>query len=145
MNQMKNMRVLLVDDNEHYLRFIKRHLLARNYKIVGEAKNCEQAIELFKSEKPDLTLLDFDMLSINGIQNLQEILIQDSDAVVVMLSGKGDIATMQNCLDIGAYHFMRKDYPIETIFSVIEESMKRFAETENFYNMNAPLYCCNLL
>jgi len=131
MNQIEQKRVLLVDDNEHYTKFLKGQLLARNYEIVGEAKDCEQAIELFKSEKPDLTLLDFDMLSVNGTQVLQEILIQDSDALVIMLSGRRDIATMQLCLDKGAYHYIRKDYPVDTIFSVIDESLKNFAGLES--------------
>ncbi len=131
MNQIEQNRVLLIDDNEHYTKFLKDQLLARNYEIVGEASDCEQAVKLFKSERPDLTLLDFDMLSVNGTQILQEILIQDSDALVIMLSGKGDIATMQLCLDKGAYHYIRKDYPVETIFSVIDESLRNFAVLES--------------
>jgi DNA-binding NtrC family response regulator len=131
MSQIKQKRVLLVDDDEHYIRFLKEQLLARDYEIVGEAKDCEQAMKLFKSEKPDLILLDFNMLSNKGTQILQEILIQDSMAMVLMLSGKGDIATMQICLDMGAYRYIRKDYPLETIFSVIEESLNKFAGMES--------------
>ena len=131
MNQIEQKRVLLVDDNEHYTKFLKGQLPARDYEIVGAAKDCEQALKLFKSEKPDLTLLDFDMLSVNGTRILQEILIEDSDALVIMLSGRGYIATMQLCLDKGAYHYIRKDYPVDTIFSVIDESLKNFAGLES--------------
>lgn len=131
MNQIEQKRVLLVDDNEHYTKFLKGQLLVRDYEIVGEANDCEQALKLFKSEKPDLTLLDFDMLSVSGTQILQEILTEDSDALVIMLSGRGDITTMQLCLDKGAYHYIRKDYPVDTIFSVIDESLKNFAGLES--------------
>jgi two-component system, chemotaxis family, chemotaxis protein CheY len=127
MSSMKNKRVLIVDDNDHYIRFVREHLLLHNYEIAGEAKNCEQAITLFQSEKPDLILLDFEMLNTSGIHILQEILSLDSDAMVIMLSGRGDVATMQLCLDSGAYHFIRKDYPLETIFSVIDDSLKTYA------------------
>jgi len=122
MSQIKKKRILLVDDNEHYVKFIRELLLARNYEIVGEATDGEQAVTLCASEKPDLTLLDFDILSKNGTQVLQEILALNPDGIIIMLSGKGDVATMQLCLDLGAYHYIRKDYPMDTIFSVIEDS-----------------------
>lgn len=126
MNQINKKRVLLVDDNEHYVKFIREQLLARDYEIVGEAKDGEQAIALCVSEKPDLTLLDFDILSKHGTQVVQEILALNPDGIIIMLSGRGDIATMQLCLDLGAYHYIRKDYPTDTIFSVIEESSNNF-------------------
>ena len=126
MNQTNKKRVLLVDANEHYVRFIREQLLARDYEIVGEAKDGEQAVTLCASEKPDLTLLDFDILSKHGTQVVQEILALNPGGIIIMLSGKGDIATMQLCMDLGAYHYIRKDYPMDTILSVIEESANNF-------------------
>jgi DNA-binding NarL/FixJ family response regulator len=127
MNKINKQRILLVDANEHYIKFIGEQLLARNYEIVGEAKNSEQAIKLCASVKPDLTLLDFDILVKSGTQVLQEILELNPDGIIIMLSGKGDVATMKLCLDLGAYHYIRKDYPTDTIFSVIEESLYNLA------------------
>lgn len=126
MNQTNKKRVLLVDANEHYVRFIREQLLSRDYEIVGEAKDGEQALTLCASEKPDLTLLDFDILSKHGTQVVQEILALNPDGIIIMLSGRGDVATMQLCLDLGAYHYIRKDYPMDTILSVIEESSNNF-------------------
>jgi len=122
MSPIKKKRILLVDDNEHYVKFIREQLLARNYEVVGEATDGEQAVTLCASEKPDLTLLDFDILSKHGTQVLQEILALNPDGIIIMLSGRGDVATMQLCLDLGAYHYIRKDYPLDTIFSVIEDA-----------------------
>jgi len=123
MNQTKSIRVLLVDDKEIYIEFLRRNLLARNYEIVGEAKDGEQAIKLFKSEKPDLTLLDFDMPNTKGSEVLEEILTLNPDAIVIMVTGRDDIATMNLCIEKGAFHYIRKDYPLETILSIIEESL----------------------
>ena len=123
MNQTKSIRVLLVDDKEIYIEFLRRNLLARNYEIVGEVKDGEQAIKLFKSEKPDLTLLDFDMPNTKGSEVLEEILTLNPDAIVIMVTGRDDIATMNLCIEKGAFHYIRKDYPLETILSIIEESL----------------------
>jgi len=131
MNIFANKRLLIVDDDKIYTRIIKRHLLARNYEVVGEAEDGEQAMKLFKSEKPDLTLIDFEMLSSSGSEILQEIITQNPDAMVIMLTRRGDIATIQLCFDKGAYHYLRKDYPLETIVSVIEDSLKKFADVES--------------
>ena len=126
MNQTNKKRVLLVDDNEHYVRFIREQLFFRDYEVVGEAKDGEQALTLCASEKPDLTLLDFDILSKHGTQIVQEILELNPCGIIIMLSGKGDVATMKLCMDLGAYHYIRKDYPMDTILSVIEESSNNF-------------------
>lgn len=119
----KKTRVLLVDDNDQYITYLKRSLLTRNYEIVGEANDGEQALELFKSLKPDLTLLDFEMPGIDGSEALEDILTLNPDAMVIMVTGREDIATMNLCIDKGAIHYIRKDYPPETIFSVIEKSL----------------------
>lgn len=119
----KKTRVLLVDDNDQYITYLKRSLLTRNYEIVGEANDGEQAFELFKSLKPDLTLLDFEMPGIDGSEALEDILTLNPDAMVIMVTGREDIATMNLCIDKGAIHYIRKDYPPETIFSVIEKSL----------------------
>ena len=105
--------------------FLRRNLLSRNYEIVGEAEDGEQAINLFKSEKPDLTLLDFEMPTTTGDEVLEEILNLNPDARVIMITGRDDIATMNLCIEKGAFHYIRKDYPPETIFSVIEESLAK--------------------
>ena len=126
MNQTNKKRILLVDNNEHYVRFIREQLLSRDYEVVGEAKDGEQALTLCASEKPDLTLLDFDILSKHGTQIVQEILALNPCGIIIMLSGKGDVATMKLCMDLGAYHYIRKDYPMDTILSVIEESSNNF-------------------
>ena len=131
MNQTNKKRILLVDNNEHYVRFIREQLLSRDYEVVGEAKDGEQALKLCASEKPDLTLLDFDILSKHGTQIVQEILALNPDGIIIMLSGRGDVATMQLCLDLGAYHYIRKDYPMDTILSVIEESSNNFTSVES--------------
>ncbi len=125
MTQTKKIRVLLVDDSEHFIMFLKRFLLTRNCEIIGEAEDGEEAIELFKSEKPDLTLLDYEMPASNGSEVLEEILTLNPNAVVIMLTGRDDIATMNLCIEKGATQYIRKDYPLETIFSVIEESLEK--------------------
>ena len=123
MAKKKSIRVLIVDDSEQFTMFLRRNLVSRNYEIVGEAEDGEQAINLFKSEKPDLTLLDFEMPTATGDEVLEEILNLNPDARVIMVTGRDDIATMNLCIEKGAFHYIRKDYPLETILSIIEKSL----------------------
>ncbi len=125
MTKSKSTRILLVDDSEQYRVFLKRNLLAGNFEIVGEAEDGEQGILLFKSEKPDLTLLDFEMPAKNGGEVLDEIISMNPDAVVIMLSGVEDNKIMKLCIEKGASHFIHKDSPPETIISAIEESFEK--------------------
>lgn len=125
MTNSKNLRVLLVEDSEEYRMFLRRNLLTRNFEIVGEAGDGEQGVKLFQSEKPDLTLLDFEMPIADGSEVLDEIKTINPDAVVIMLTGREDMETMELCIDKGASHYIRKEYPLELIFSVIDESLAK--------------------
>lgn len=127
MSPKKKKRVLIIDDDKHFIRYFESHLHAWNYEIVGEAQDSQYAIKLFQSNKPDLILLDFEMLSKTGMKILEEILPRNPEAIVLMLRGRGDAETMQFCLDEGIYHYIRKDDSLKTIFSVIEESLKNFS------------------
>jgi DNA-binding response OmpR family regulator len=64
--------VLIIDDEPRILRFVKLALKASGYEVIT-AETGETAIELVKSVKPDIIVLDIFMLGINGFQVLKEI------------------------------------------------------------------------
>jgi CheY-like chemotaxis protein len=122
-------RLLIADDDNIYTRIIMRHLLAQNYEIVAKADDCEQAIKLFKSENPDLTLLDFEMLNVNGTRILQEKITQNPEEGISRLCNYSWIRE----LNVSFIDIIPDHQPSEKIGWVIMESRKKweYSETEN--------------
>ena len=60
--------VLIVDDIPFVRKTLKQILTSHGYKIVGEAENGEQAIELYHENKPDLVTMDLVMPLMNGVE-----------------------------------------------------------------------------
>ena len=65
-------KVLLVDDDEDILRFLKVHFESRDFQVIL-AKNGESALILAQKEKPDLVLLDMNMPLMPGWVTAREL------------------------------------------------------------------------
>jgi DNA-binding NarL/FixJ family response regulator len=82
-----SIRIALVDD-AGYFREALRHFLERDsiFKIVGEAANGHQAIELADSLRPDVMLIDYAMPYMNGLAATRIIKQRYPDTRIIMLT-----------------------------------------------------------
>src|ERR1035437_11008033 len=84
---MKLKQVLLVDDNQDFLKAAKRFLRAvPGLELVGEATSGEQAVELSTALHPDLVLMDFAMPGMNGLAATLRIKQQPNVPKVVIVT-----------------------------------------------------------
>jgi|ERR1700728_858411 len=68
-------RFLIVDDNDLVRQSLRTVLQANpEWEIAGEASNGQDAVEVFKSSRPNLVILDFQMPGMNGIETARRIL-----------------------------------------------------------------------
>ncbi|MDR2943655.1 MAG: response regulator [Methanosarcinales archaeon] len=86
-------KVLIVDD-EDLLRDLLVQIIQNSGYLVDQAKDGEQAVEVYKKFSPDIVIMDIVMPNANGIQATENILKYDPEASVVALtsfsSAKGD-------------------------------------------------------
>jgi len=92
------------------------------YELVGEAANGMEAVDRFRSLRPDITLLDINMPVKTGLEALKEIMAMDPSACVVMLTSLSDRETIEECLTLGASNYIRKDTPLPQIKALIAET-----------------------
>jgi DNA-binding NarL/FixJ family response regulator len=124
MTQAGKLRVLLADDEAHSRALMKAVISSMGYQVVGEATDGQAAVDLFRREKPDLLLLDFNMHTKTGDEVLAEILTQFPDALVIMLTSVTDMENVEKCISLGAANYIRKDTSITQIKDIIQETWK---------------------
>ena len=116
-------KVLIVDDRLEVRELVEVTLRVKDYQIL-EASNAEEAIEMVKAEKPDLTLMDIMMPGrMDGLEATR-ILKSDpetKDCPIVMLTAKGQKIDIEKGLEAGAVDYFVKPFsPLELIKKVEE-------------------------
>ncbi len=107
--------VLVVDDSEPNRDALSRRLRKRGYRV-ATAANGKHALELLKEIRFDLVLLDVMMPGENGLEVLQIIRRQHSQAElpVIMATARDGVADIVQALELGANDYVTKplDFPI---------------------------------
>ena len=104
-------KVLVVDDEAHIRRFVTKLVKTLGASVVLEAADGDEALQLYKLEKPALVLLDVNMPRVDGLQTLRNLKQYDPDCMVVMLTSLVNRQTVEECLQLTAMAYLRKDNP----------------------------------
>jgi DNA-binding NtrC family response regulator len=132
MNPDSKATILIVDD-EDGIRDSMRMLLKDQYRLVFSG-NGREALKLFKSESPDLVLLDIRLPEIDGLEVLSRMKDLDPEAEVIMLTALNTINYAVSAMKAGAYDYLTKPFDIEAIQSVIEKVLeKKSLRKQNLY------------
>lgn len=103
-------RVLIADDHEMSRIGVRRLLsIAPDIEIVAEAANGTQAVELARTMKPNVVLLDVMMPNVSGIEAAQRLKAEMPDTMVIMLSSSEDEKSIERALYAGADGYLSKE------------------------------------
>ncbi len=128
---MANPKSALIADDEKHIRSYVRLILNRlGVTEVLEASDGREAIEVFKSAKPELVLLDINMPGLTGLEVIPEIMKIDPDAVVVMLTGHASRHLVEGSAREGAVQYIRKDTPQQEISEILSELFEELFEED---------------
>ena len=115
-------KILVVEDDKITRRLIKEILSRGGYEVI-EGEDGSQALELFKKEKPDLVITDYQMPVMNGLRLLSEIRNITTGTPVIMLTGFGDIALTIKAIQIGAFDFLEKPINAPQLKSIVTSAL----------------------
>ena len=101
-------RVLVVDDDYHVRKVLRRFLLERGHEV-REAKDGQEALNFIREQLPDVLLLDLHMPELDGLEVLQRMRKERlKPKVVLTISGDPDDALARASLHLGAHDFIIK-------------------------------------
>jgi two-component system chemotaxis response regulator CheY len=115
------MKILMADDSAFMRKILSNILNKEGYKDLIEVPDGEQAVAKFKSEKPDLVLLDIIMEKKDGMEALKDIMKIDKKAKCIMVSAVGQEQMVKDALKAGASDFIVKPFNAEKV----AESVKK--------------------
>jgi DNA-binding NarL/FixJ family response regulator len=123
-------RVLIADDHavvrEGLVSMIKRS--RADMTVVGEASNGREAVQLWKQERPDVTLLDLRMPELDGVDVIKEIRASDKKARIIVLTTFDGDEDIYRAVQAGAKGYLLKDVPREGLM----DSIRRVYAGETF-------------
>lgn len=112
--------VLLVDDHELVRTGIKRILDdVRGFKVVGEAKTGEEAVQFCRQNNPDIVLMDMNMPGIGGLEATKKICRFCPDVKVIVLTMQCEDPFPSKVMQIGAHGYLTKSAGPEEVVNAI--------------------------
>ncbi|MDP8237631.1 MAG: response regulator [Candidatus Hatepunaea meridiana] len=119
-------RVLLVDDEEDFTEVLSERMMTRGLEV-DTVDNGTDGIEMIKKKWYDAIVLDLAMPGMDGIETLREMLKENPDLQVILLTGRATIQKSVEAVKEGAVEFLEKPVDIETLISMITEAQKKKA------------------
>ena len=120
-------RVLIAED-ETIIRLDLRELLERSgFEVCAEARDGEEAVELARSEQPDVAIMDVKMPKLDGIEAARRIL-DERPIPIVMLTAYGQQELVARAVDAGVFGYLVKPFREQDLLPAIETARARHDE-----------------
>lgn len=115
-------RIFIYDDSDQRRDSLKALLLLHDeFKVVGEAPNCANALSDIDNYDPDIVLMDINMPQVDGIEGLKLIKTHHPDVKVLMQTAFDDSDKIFTCIKNGASGYILKSDKPQRILQAIEE------------------------
>lgn len=115
--------IMVVDDATFMRMMLKQILESAGHTVLCEAANGEEAIEKYKTFRPDLVTMDITMPEMEGIDALREIRKLDTRAKVIMCSALGQQHRIVEAIQSGAKDFIVKPFQGQRVLEAVDKVM----------------------
>lgn len=114
--------ILLVDDDLDVLRAVGGYFEKLGH-TVTRATNGEEALGLYEQVRPHVTILDYQMPGLSGLEVLER--LRRNHAIVLMLTGNGKIDTAVEAMRLGAENFLQKPVDMDHLLQAVEKAAEK--------------------
>lgn len=115
--------VLVVDDREDSLKFLRNYVLEPNdYKML-EARDGTQALEIALSQEVDLIISDLVMPKMGGLEFLESLRDRQLDTPTILMTFHGTESTAVKAFRLGARDYIIKPFAIDEMLTAIDRAL----------------------
>ena len=120
-------RVVIAEDEAIVRLDLKEIMEEEGYEVVGETGRGDEAVEIVRSQKPDLAILDVKMPGMDGLSAAREINAERLCAVLILTAfSQRDL--IEQARNAGALAYLVKPFQKSELLPAIEMAIGRFAE-----------------
>jgi DNA-binding NtrC family response regulator len=116
---------ILIADDEEPARFALRRAIAQPDFRILEAADGSGALELMRTEMPDLVFLDLQMPGQGGLDVLRALGPEAKQFEIIVLTASDSVAAAVECIRLGAADFVTKPYEIEQVRAIVRRVGQR--------------------
>ena len=116
-------KILVIDDESFITKSLKQHLEKDSLEVLT-AESGDEGLEAFRSEIPDVVLLDLNMPGMSGIETLEAMQKINNEVVIIIITAHGDIETAVSAIKSGAHDFVEKPFELDRISVLINKAME---------------------
>ncbi len=125
---MKKLSVLVVDDEERIINFLRSKLKVSGYEVLT-AGNGKEAFERFHNYDPDIIVLDLVMPEMDGFEFLKELRTFSQVPVIILSARSEDVDKIQG-LNLGADDYLPKPFNPSELIARIEAISRRIGQEQ---------------
>jgi len=130
---------VVIAEDEAIVRLDLREILEEEgYDVVGETGRGDEAVELVRTHRPDLVILDIKMPGMDGLEAAHAINAERRSAVLI-LTAFSQRELIEQARDAGALAYLVKPFQKEELLPAIEVALGRYAEMQALEAENASL------
>lgn len=124
---MKNMKLLLVDDEEEFVKALAERLKMRDLRS-DTVLDGEEALSFVEDQEPDVMVLDLKMPGIDGMEVLRQVRKAYPNIQVIILTGHGTEKHEEEAKRLGAFDYLEKPVNLDVLVKKMKAAYRRKLE-----------------
>lgn len=124
---MDSIKIIIADDEPLIRMDLRIVLESIGHTVIAEAEDGKQAIDLTRSLKPDLVMLDIMMPNLDGLEAAKMIRVEDI-APVMLISGFAEEDMLKKADEAGVLSYIRKPFSQNDLIPAISIALGRYRE-----------------
>ena len=120
-------RILVVEDERPYRELLAKQLGKRGYAVTA-VSSAEEALE---QPDPDVLLSDISLPGLSGLELIRRLKDRSPSTEVIVLTGKGSIATAVEAMGLGAYHYCEKPIKLAELELYVQGAWEKRMHTDS--------------